>query len=100
METENRVTIDHDEIRFWAETHRGMPQIIEEGGIVALRIDFPGISDEEYDISNQTSSVSWNKFFEIFDAQRLAIEFIDNDRPPTQRIDYSEQYRFIKRDVA
>jgi len=45
------VAKDHKEIQKWAESLDGKPAIIEDpevgGDNVGLRIDFPGVKDEE-----------------------------------------------------
>ncbi len=101
---ENKVIIDHNEIRYWAESRGGSPQIIEEGSVVSVRIDFPGKSDEAYNISNQSHNVEWEKFFEIFDGQNLALQIdIDEDlvrHNPNLQADFGSQYKFIKRNLA
>lgn len=68
-------TIDHDEIRTWAEDRGGHPAlagssrgVTEEGG--NLRISFGG--DEE-----NLEEVSWDEFFRMFDEQDLALVYED-----------------------
>lgn len=59
-------TIDHDEIRRWAEELGGRPSRVKtsgSGGI--LRIDF-GEAEEDLE------EIGWDRFFEIFDESDLA----------------------------
>jgi hypothetical protein len=60
-------TIDHNEIRRWAEKHGGRPAKVETkgpGGI--LRLDF-GEKDPNLE------EISWDEFFQIFDDNDLAL---------------------------
>lgn len=65
-------TIDHDEIREWAEARDGRPSVVsathrdDEGGI--LRIDF-GSKEENLE------EISWKEFFAIFEDSELAFVF-------------------------
>jgi anaerobic selenocysteine-containing dehydrogenase len=67
-----KTTHDHDEIRKWAEQRGGKPTHVKgtggghDPGI--LRIDFPGYSGE-----GKLEPISWDEFFEKFDAQQLAL---------------------------
>ena len=64
--TQAKTTVDHDEIRKWAEARGGRPSLVRtdgEGGI--LRIDF-----QEPD--ENLESISWDEFFEIFEERNLA----------------------------
>lgn len=63
-------TIDHDEIRAWAEERGGRPVIVaatedDEGGGL-LRIDF-GEPNEEFE------EIDWERFFEVFEENELAL---------------------------
>jgi anaerobic selenocysteine-containing dehydrogenase len=68
----SKTTYDHDEIRKWAEERGGKPSHVkgtggsDDAGI--LRIDFPGYSGE-----GKLEPISWDEFFEKFDAQELAL---------------------------
>lgn len=68
----SQTTQDHDEIRRWAEERGGKPSHVkstessEDVGI--LRIDFPGYSG-----GDSLEEISWDDFFEKFDAQGLAL---------------------------
>ncbi|TCU09683.1 hypothetical protein [Rhizobium sullae] len=62
----SNTTTDHQEIRNWVEARQGHPARVkgrEPGGI--LRIDF-GEPEESLE------KISWDKFFEIFDENKLA----------------------------
>ncbi|MBN0039651.1 hypothetical protein JN535_05610 [Cellulosimicrobium cellulans] len=70
--SETRTTTDHDEIRSWVEENGGTPASVrgtESGGDEAgvLRIDFPGGAGED-----ELEHVSWETWFEKFDAEGLA----------------------------
>jgi hypothetical protein len=71
-----KTTHDHDEIRKWAEERGGKPAHVkgtggsDDPGI--LRIDFPGYSGE-----GKLEPISWDEFFEKFDAQELALIYQD-----------------------
>lgn len=62
----SKVTIDHDEIRRWAEQRKGKPAIVRGTGII--RLDFPGFSGEK-----SLAPISWDKWFERFDESNLAL---------------------------
>jgi hypothetical protein len=71
MASESKTTTDHDEIRRWVEEHDGSPASVrgtENGdGAGVLRIDFPGGAGED-----QLEHLSWDEWFEKFDAEELA----------------------------
>jgi hypothetical protein len=76
--SEGKTTIDHDEIREWAEERGGVPATVkgtergkgksEEAGI--LRLDFEP-RDEGLE------EISWEEFFEKFDKEKLAFLYQD-----------------------
>ncbi len=74
-----RATIDHDEIRRWVEEHGGQPSRVagtrsgKNSGI--LRIDFPGFSGER-----SLKPISWDEFFERFEAANLAFLYQDKTK--------------------
>lgn len=93
-----KVTIDRRVIEEWAKKHNGRPEVIEklEGGVEAagLRIDFPGKVDDEFlPESDPPQNISWDKFFQKFEDQKLAFEYRDEE----ELSDPSDSYRFIKR---
>lgn len=77
MAHHSKTTVDHDEIRQWAEARGGRPTTIEgtpkEGEAAGLlRINFPtGASDSPLE------PVSWDQFFEKFDEENLAFAYQD-----------------------
>ncbi|WP_437817235.1 lipocalin/fatty-acid binding family protein [Sorangium sp. So ce1078] len=70
----SKTTIDHDEIRQWAESRGGRPATVKstekngEPGI--LRIDFPGYSGE-----GSLEEISWDDFFAKFEESNLAFVY-------------------------
>ena len=74
MSNLTKTTHDHDEIRKWAEARGGKPSHVkgtggsDDPGI--LRIDFPGYTGE-----GKLEPISWEDFFEKFDAQGLALVY-------------------------
>jgi hypothetical protein len=75
----SRTTIDHDEIRAWADAREGMPACVKGtgggGDSGLLRIDFPGFSGEE-----SLQQITWDEFFEKFDEQNLAFLYQEQTR--------------------
>src|SRR4051812_4075081 len=70
MASQSKTTRDHDEIRTWVEEHDGHPASVRgtgNGDPGVLRIDFPGGAGED-----QLEHVSWDEWFEKFDANDLA----------------------------
>lgn len=72
-QAESQMTIDHDEIRRWAQQRKGKPSTVKrtegkrgEAGI--LRIDFPGFSGK-----GSLEEISWDEFFEKFEQSKLAL---------------------------
>ncbi|HEX5431980.1 MAG TPA: hypothetical protein VFW83_08445 [Bryobacteraceae bacterium] len=71
----SEVTIDHDEIRQWAEERGGHPACVKgtgrgRGDVGMIRLDFPGFSGEE-----SLQPITWEKFFDAFEKNRLALVF-------------------------
>ncbi len=68
----SKTTIDHDEIRRWAEEHDGTPASVRgtEGDDRAgvLRIDFPGGAGED-----TLEPISWEEWFDKFERENLAL---------------------------
>ncbi|QRN97836.1 hypothetical protein JRI60_01760 [Archangium violaceum] len=70
----SHVTIDHDEIREWAEARCGRPSMVtgtgseDHAGI--LRIDFPG-----YGGRGTLEPISWEEFFAKFEESNLALVY-------------------------
>jgi hypothetical protein len=72
-----KATIDHDIIRSWVEKHGGCPAHVKSTGGKddpgILRIDFPGYSGQQ-----SLEQISWDTFFEYFDANELALLYQDD----------------------
>jgi hypothetical protein len=69
--TTSKVTIDHDEIRRWAEVRGAKPAAVaaesgDDPGI--LRLDFPGDSD-----GDSREAIGWDEWFRKFDRNNLAL---------------------------
>jgi hypothetical protein len=70
-----KTTIDHDEIRRWAEEREGRPAgVARTGGGQdpgVLRIDFPGGAEESLE------EISWEEWFAKFEENNLAFLYQD-----------------------
>lgn len=66
MNSTNKVTTNHTEIRNWVESRNGKPAKVKDTGI--LRFDFPGYSGED-----ALQHISWDEFFEEFEKSKLAL---------------------------
>lgn len=70
LETESRVTTDHEVIKKWVESRGGRPASVKrthekaEPGII--RVDFPGFTG-----AGSLEPITWKEFFEQFDDRRL-----------------------------
>jgi hypothetical protein len=76
----SKTTIDHDEIKQWAESHGGVPAAVdrthEDGGDVGIiRLMFPKSAQSEH---GALVEISWDEFFEQFDDAELALIYDDN----------------------
>ena len=71
-----KTTTNHDEIRRWVEARGGRPAVVaataEEQDSGILRIDYPERGDP-----NALRSISWEEFFEAFEANELAFLYQD-----------------------
>jgi hemerythrin superfamily protein len=69
-------TTNHDEIRQWVEARGGCPAHVKGSGNRrepgVLRIDYPGYSG-----GSSLEKISWNAFFDAFDANDLAFLYQD-----------------------
>ena len=85
-------TIDHDEIRSWAEERGGTPATVKgtgkkkDAGI--LRLDFEP-KDEELE------EISWDDFFEKFDKENLAFLYQEK----TAKGEVSRFHKFVERET-
>lgn len=87
MPTRSHVTIDHDEIRRWAEERGACPTEVKGTGII--RLDFPGYSGEK-----RLEPVDWDEFFEHFEESNLALVYQDT----TARGQKSNFNKFVSRE--
>jgi hypothetical protein len=75
----SQATIDHEQIRQWAEERGGQPSCVRGTGggddVGMLRIDFPGYSG-----ADSLQPISWDEFFEKFDERGLALVYQDTTR--------------------
>lgn len=93
MESVN-VTTDHTFIRDWANKNNAKPEVVENGPIPIVRLDFPGKDDDAFLPANaKTLEGNWDVFFKHFEKQKLAFELDGSVADP------SLAYRFVKRDA-
>ena len=86
-------TTDHKKIRAWVEQRGGVPATVEgttktSDDVGLLRIDFP-YGDRDDDLS----TISWEAFFEKFDAEQLAFLYEES----TSNDQSSRFCKFIRR---
>ncbi len=99
MENEEKIIIDHDQIKQWIKRHGGKPAVIDdpEAGSdkKGIRIDFPTEKDEAL-LSEERSSrdITWDEFFQIFENEHLAFIIKNEDID-----DPTLSYAFIDRRV-
>jgi hypothetical protein len=98
MEQSRQVTVDHDEIRSWAEQNGGRPQLLDDPSAGSdrpgIRIDFPGPNDEAFlAAASHARDISWDEFFDLF--ERLQLLFVYQKEINDQ--DRSSSYRFEPR---
>ncbi len=68
-EHESKTTIDHDEIRRWAEARDGLPASVE----ATANDDDPGILRIDFgDPEDSLQEISWDEWFEAFEENDLA----------------------------
>ena len=72
----SKTTQDHDEIRQWAEARGALPAEVESternGQTGILRIEFPKARNAN---DSALKEISWDEFFEKFDASGLALVY-------------------------
>jgi hypothetical protein len=70
----SETTIDHDHIRQWAESKGGKPAAVDrthsEEDVGLIRIMFPDAPNSHHD---HLVEISWDEFFEEFEAKQLAL---------------------------
>jgi len=73
MASERKTTLNHDNIRRWAEERGGVPVAVKNtlAGDAAgvLHINFPGEDDRNY------QEITWEEFFKTFSRQNLAFVY-------------------------
>ena len=81
---QERILIDHDEIRRWAEERGAVPARVKGTGGAddtgILRLHFPQFSQND----EKLEEISWDDFFKEFDRKKLAL--LVEDRMPDGRI--------------
>ena len=87
----SKTTVNHDEIRKWAEERDGKPSIVKStgkngGGL--LRINFPGYAEDNLE------EISWDEFFEIFDENNLDFLYQENTKDGST----SRFFKFVNKD--
>jgi len=87
----SKTTVNHDEIRKWAEEREGKPSIVKStgkngGGL--LRINFPGYAEDNLE------EISWDEFFEIFDENNLDFLYQENTKDGST----SRFFKFVNKD--
>lgn len=100
MARETKITTDHEEIKKWALSYSGKPQIMENpqagAELIGIRIDFPGPGDETYlpdDVP--AKDITWDEFFKIFEEEELAFSY---DPDITLETPW-DAYHFLKRET-
>jgi len=73
---ESLSTKDHETIRRWAEERNGKPVRIKGAGI---ELDFPG-----YDGGDKFEEISWDDWFEEFDAKGLELTYQETTKDGEQ----------------
>ena len=75
----SKTTIDHDEIRRWAESKGGKPAAVDrthQGGDTGIiRLMFPDSKRSEHDALVE---IGWDEFFKQFDEAELALIYDEN----------------------
>ena len=95
--TTSKVTIDHGEIRRWAEERGARPAAVgrtesdDDAGII--RLEFPAAPDRKDDA---LAEVSWDDWFEKFDERRLALLYQEQ----TANGEQSNFNKIISRETA
>lgn len=89
----SQTTTDHETIRRWAEARGGKPAAVKntesDDDVGILRIDFPGYGD-----GDSLDPISWEDFFEKFEAAQLALVYQED----TASGEPSNFNRFVRRE--
>ncbi len=95
MAGESKTTTDRETIKRWVEDRGGWPAAVkatrDEDDVGILRIDFPGYSGEE-----SLERISWDEFFEKFEASQLAFLYQEE----TSAGEESRFFKLIRRENA
>ena len=95
VDSESKVTTDHDEIKAWVEERGGKPARVkgtdDKSGGGLLRIDYPGFSGED-----TLETITWEEFFTAFDDNKLAFLYQDKTKDGKE----SRFSKLIDRDSA
>jgi hypothetical protein len=95
MPGRTKTTSDHDAIRKWAEKRDATPAHVvgtgEGDDVGVLRLDFPEESPDP-----RLEAISWDRFFEKFDAERLALRYQDTKKSGER----SDFHRFVNREAT
>jgi hypothetical protein len=71
-QAKSKVTVDHDEIKHWAEERGAAPACVKGtgggGDVGMIRLDFPGYSGEK-----SLEHITWEEWFKKFDEHNLAL---------------------------
>src|SRR3972149_639363 len=93
LETEARVTTDHEVIKKWVESRGGRPASVkrahEKNELGIIRVDFPGFTG-----AGSLEPITWKEFFEQFDDRKLA--FLYQERTASGEV--SRFNKLISRD--
>lgn len=91
MAGSSETTTDHETIRRWAEGRGAHPATVkgtgDKGSAGVLRLDFEGGKDDDRD--SRLEPISWEEFFEKFEATNLAFLY-------QETLKSGEQSRFFK----
>jgi hypothetical protein len=94
MQSESKITTDHDTIRKWVEERGGWPATVkrtkEDNEVGILRIDFPGYSGKQ-----SLVKITWEDFFKKFDEANLAFLYQEQTASGTE----SRFSKFVHREV-
>ena len=72
----SETTINHDEIRQWADAKGGKPAAVDrthkKGDVGIIRIMFPENPQSEHEALTE---ISWDEFFDEFEKRKLALVY-------------------------
>ena len=86
---QERILIDHDDIRRWAEERGAVPTRVKGTGgsndVGILRLHFPEYSQDDENLEE----ISWDEFFDEFDRKRLAL-LVEDRTPDGKRSNFNK----------